>query len=252
YFQLTRLHKFPAGSNLVFWPGAWGVTLSACRVGMPAKQVFIQIGMYLLGSTLRHSAACVWNDICDREFDRQVVGFLILDPLYPLMKRWTHWPQAFLGLAMTWALPTAWVSINGFHVVSIPLVLLVGGTSWTIYYDTIYACQDRRDDIKAGIKSTAVLFGEYIRPIVFTFAVGFIASLTYGGVATGAGAPYFIITVIITSVELVWQMVALDFDNGVQCWTIFKINGNLVGATVWIGTFVDYLVRVRSCPSWAL
>ena len=88
YFQLTRLHKFPAGSNLVFWPGgewsqnvhlsvpniivAWGVALSACRVGMPIEQVLTQIGMYLVGSTLRHSAACVWNDICDREFDRQV------------------------------------------------------------------------------------------------------------------------------------------------------------------------------------
>ncbi|KIP03842.1 hypothetical protein PHLGIDRAFT_76952 [Phlebiopsis gigantea 11061_1 CR5-6] len=258
YFVLTRLHKFPAGSNLAFWPGAWGITLSAFRVGMTIEQALIQLGMYLLGCTLCHSAGCIWNDICDREFDRKVAvslhgavfllavlvalwmvtlsfaghngikvglfGFLSLVPWYPLMKRWTYWPQAFLGLAMTWALPTSWASINGFTDVSIPTVLLAGGISWTIYYDTIYACQDRGDDIQAGVKSTAVLFGSHMRSILCAFASGFVMALVYTGVATGASTAYFIVTVLMTALELAWQMYILDFTNEAQCWKVFKVS----------------------------
>jgi len=79
YLELTRLHKFPLGSILVFWPSAWGLTIAAYSVGLPARSLAVQTLMFALGSTLVHSAACVINDICDVDFDRQV-GMLCLIP----------------------------------------------------------------------------------------------------------------------------------------------------------------------------
>ncbi|TBU30646.1 UbiA prenyltransferase [Dichomitus squalens] len=289
YFRLTRLHKFPAGSDLIFWPSAWGVMLCARTEDLEITTVCAMILLYALGGTLRHGAGCCWNDICDVEFDRQVersksrplasgaismtgalalfaahyavlyylltlagdeafkvglVGLYIIDLIYPLMKRFTHWPQAILGLAMTWGLPTAWVSIRGYSDIDAAVVLYFGGVCWTIYYDTIYACQDRRDDIKAGVKSTAVLFGDWIRPILSFFAACFVASLVYAGVITEAGWLYYTITVGGAAACFAKQMLTIDFDNGEQCWQAFKTNGTLVGFLVWAGMAADYAAAV--------
>ncbi|KAI0653388.1 UbiA prenyltransferase [Cubamyces menziesii] len=285
YLTLTRLHKFPAGSILVFWPGAWGVILSARAVGLPAREVAIQTLIYAIGSTLRHNAACIWNDICDREFDRRVersktrplacgavsltgavlllvahiaacyllltlagfegrvglFGLFFLDVIYPLTKRWTYWPQAWLGLAMTWELPVSWISIQGYTYLETLTVLFCGSVCWTIYYDTIYACQDRRDDVKAGVKSTAVLFGDCVRPILSTFATLFLSSLIYVGYATSAGPWYLAITVAGTATCFVWQLSTVDFDDGGACWKTFKANGDLVGFVVWAGMMASYI-----------
>lgn len=90
YFELTRLHKFPTGTLLVFWPcgeyvssrviishisqafSAWGLTNAAFTVSIPPGQLGLHLAAYFVGSTILHSAACVINDICDRDFDRQV------------------------------------------------------------------------------------------------------------------------------------------------------------------------------------
>ncbi|KAI0331430.1 UbiA prenyltransferase [Cubamyces sp. BRFM 1775] len=246
---------------------AWGVILSARAVGLSAREVAIQTLAYAIGSTLRHNAACIWNDICDREFDRQVerskdrplacgavsltgavllmmahiaacyllltfagiegfrvglFGLFFLDVVYPLMKRWTYWPQAWL--AMTWELPVSWTSIRGYSDLETLAVLFCGGVCWTIYYDTIYACQDRRDDVKAGVKSTAVLFGNHIRPILSTFAVLFLSSLVYVGYTTSAGPLYYAISIAGAAMCLVCQMSTLHFDDSGACWKAFKMS----------------------------
>ncbi|KAI0653389.1 UbiA prenyltransferase [Cubamyces menziesii] len=286
YFALTRLHLFPAGAILVFWPGAWGVMLSARAVGLPPRSVVVQTLVYLLGSTLRHNAACIWNDICDRDFDRQVersknrplacnavsvagavvfllihvvvcclilslagteafnvglVGLCIPDFIYPLTKRWTYWPQAWLGLMMTWELLVSWISIRGYVQLGALGVLFCGGVCWTIYYDTIYACQDRCDDVKAGVKSTAILFGEHVRPILSVFATLFVMSLIYAGHETGAGPIFFAVSVAGSAACFAWQLTTLNFDDADECWRVFKANGNLVGMLVWAGMTADYV-----------
>ena len=96
--------------------------------------------------------------------------------------------------------------------------------SWTIVYDTIYACQDRRDDIKAGVKSTAVLFRDWIRLILSFFAACFVASLVYAGMITEAGYLYYTITVGGAAACFAWQMLSIDFDDGAQCWQAFKVS----------------------------
>ncbi|KAI0641952.1 UbiA prenyltransferase [Trametes meyenii] len=289
YFVLARLHKFPLGASLMFWPGAWGIVLSARMVKMAPQEVVVQTLLCLVGETLVHNAACIWNDMCDREYDRQVertktrplasgaismagagtfllahvivcclfltlagleglkvglVGLFVFNPIYPLTKRWTHWPQAWLGPVMTWGLAVAWVSIQGYTNLDALAALFFGGICWTIYYDTIYGCQDRRDDVKAGVKSTAVLFGAWVRPILTFFASLVVFSLVAAGRVMDSGPSYFAITVGGGVACFAWQMATLDFDDDKQCLKAFKANGNLVGFVLWAGMFVDYLQYV--------
>ena len=100
--------------------------------------------------------------------------------------------------------------------------------SWTIYYDTIYACQDRRDDVTAGVKSTAVLFGRHVRPILAIFAALFVTCLVYTGIATAASPGYYAITVAGSAVCLGWQLLTLDFDQPEACWKAFKVSGHRI------------------------
>ncbi|KAH9911514.1 UbiA prenyltransferase family [Fomitopsis serialis] len=256
YYRLTRKHNFPTGLDVVFWPCTWGLIMSAYALRLSPRSLAIQLAAYFVGATLRHSAACIWNDMCDIEIDRKVASLggaaillaahfiaclvilsyagdaafkwglfclCFLDPLYPLMKRWTDWPQLWLGFAMTWGLPVSWVSNFGEMNWYIVPVLLGGGVCWTIHYDTIYACQDRRDDIKAGVRSTAVLFGDWTRLILACFSACFVICLALAGGINHQG-PLFFITVAGTAFHLAWQLIVVDLDDSSDCHRIFKVS----------------------------
>ncbi|KZT02375.1 UbiA prenyltransferase [Laetiporus sulphureus 93-53] len=273
YWELARMHKFPAGSILVFWPCVWGYLLSPGSAGLSPRELTVHIFALLVGSTLLHSAACTINDICDIDFDRQVertknrplvtgavsifgatvflalqvlvffamlasvnqtallcgtFGVFPLHAFYPLMKRITWWPQAWLGLAMNWGLPTAWLIAAPKDVKSTAMwALTFGAFCWTIVYDTIYGCQDREDDVTAGVKSTALLFGDFVKPILAMFATVFVASLGYAGVVTGRSAVYFVLAVGGCAAHLSWQLLTLRADNPEDCWRKFNANGYL-------------------------
>jgi 4-hydroxybenzoate polyprenyltransferase len=105
---------------------------------------------------------------------------------YPFMKRITSWPQAVLGLAFSWGALIGWSAVTG--EIAAPAVWLYGSCIlWTIGYDTIYAVQDRRDDIEAGVKSTALLFGEYLVPVVALLYFGSVALAEVALLKAGAG-----------------------------------------------------------------
>ncbi|OBZ76828.1 4-hydroxybenzoate polyprenyltransferase, mitochondrial [Grifola frondosa] len=171
------------------------------------------------------------------------IGLFGVDMIYPFTKRWTNWPQFILGIAMTWGLPVAWISNTGSIDWNMIPVLFLGGMCWTIYYDTIYACQDRRDDVKAGVKSTAVLFGDAVRPILACFATAFVFCLAYAGMLNGNGMAYFVITVAGAAVHFAWQLTSVNFDIGADCWRIFKSNGDL-GYIMFAGMICDYALRI--------
>ncbi|KAH7917710.1 hypothetical protein BV22DRAFT_991490, partial [Leucogyrophana mollusca] len=114
-------------------------------------------------------------------FKLGLFGVFPLHALYPTMKRITNWPQLWLGLATNWGFPVAWVYLLGNVDPRIPTALFVGSVCWTVVFDTIYACQDRKEDAKLGVGSTAVLFGNQLRPILAIFATVFVASLAYAG-----------------------------------------------------------------------
>jgi len=171
-------------------------------------------------------------------------GVFPLHALYPLMKRWTHWPQAWLGLAMNWGIPVAWLTV--FPAMAdrrVPGLLFLGSLSWTILYDTIYACQDRKDDVKAGVNSTAVLFGSRVKEITSAFAGLFVACLYYAGIYNQQGLPYFLISVGGASLHCSWQLITLNPDDEKDCLNKFVAN-HLTGYIVWLGLMLDYMFKV--------
>ncbi|KAF9484267.1 UbiA prenyltransferase [Pholiota conissans] len=170
---------------------------------------------------------------------------LIRFVIYPLLKRCTHWPQAWLGIAMNFGFITAWsASVESFDV-SLLVSSLMGCWCWTMLYDTIYACQDIKDDVKVGVRSTAILFGTWIRPLLVGCGLLFLVMLSVAGLANTQGPAYFVISVGGTATHLIWQYMAVDLESPKSCWTNFKRNGHL-GWIVWAGLLVDYFQLVSS------
>ncbi|TPX74934.1 hypothetical protein CcCBS67573_g03796 [Chytriomyces confervae] len=113
---------------------------------------------------------------------------LFLVVVYPLMKRFTYWPQAVLGLAFNWGALLGWAAIMGSINLAVTVPLYLAGWCWTMVYDTIYALQDKNDDVAAGIKSTALLFGDNLKPILTGFSVASTALLATAGFMNDQGS----------------------------------------------------------------
>ncbi len=150
------------------------------------------------------------------------IASLALVFTYPLMKRVTFWPQFFLGLAFNWGAFLGWAAVRG--ELALPAVLLyAGGIMWTLGYDTIYAHQDRRDDVHAGIKSTARRFGLGSKPWLYAFYAGAVALFAAAGHTAELGWP-FQIGLGLGAAQLFWQVAAVDLDDAKDCLRKFKSN----------------------------
>lgn len=156
------------------------------------------------------------------------------------MKRWTHWPQAWLGLAMNWGVPVAWITVFN-HLINreVPILLFISSFAWTLIYDTIYACQDRKDDVKVGVNSTAVLFGNHVKEILALFTILFIAGLLFAGIYNDQGFYFFLISVGGSAMHCLWQLITLNPDNDKDCLNKFIANHN-IGYIIWMGQLLDY------------
>ncbi|KAJ8089998.1 hypothetical protein AAF712_015987 [Marasmius tenuissimus] len=172
-----------------------------------------------------------------------LLGVFPLHFFYPLMKRVTYWPQAWLGMAINYSLIIAYLTVSKGQFDAHILVLYAGCIAWTIEYDTIYAYQDIRDDTIIGIKSAAILFGfKYGRMILSGFAALFWASLFITGAQNGQGMWFFIISVGGAGLHLVWQLVTWKMEDWDDCSSKFVSNGYL-GALIWLGLLVDYCFK---------
>jgi len=156
------------------------------------------------------------------------------------LKRVTYWPQAWLGFAMNFGVVVAWSATTGSLDYPILGYMLAGTWCWTMLYDTIYACQDKKDDVKVGVNSTAILFGTWIKPLLYGLAVIFVVMLYLAGAANHQGPAYFAVSVGGTALHLVWQFATVDLEVSESCWTNFQRNGHL-GWVVWGGLMIDYL-----------
>jgi 4-hydroxybenzoate polyprenyltransferase len=172
---------------------------------------------------------------------------LPLFAIYPLLKRITYWPQAFLGIAMNFGFITSWIATTGSIDKYLILTVMTGCWFWTVMYDTIYACQDRADDIKAGVSSTAVLFGSWVRPIMKLFAAIFVSLLAVAGYLNQQGPFYFVLSVGGTAVQLIWRFSTLDLDVDQHCWRDFNRNAKL-GWIIWVGLLLDYVTKAGVIP----
>ena len=160
------------------------------------------------------------------QFNRFTIacGFasLLVVAVYPFMKRVTYWPQIVLGLAFSWGALMGWPAAFG-RLDWAPIILYAGSISWVIGYDTIYAHQDREDDLMIGIKSTAILFRENTAPMLIAFYIGAVLLIGAAGFLAGGGL-IFLVGLIAFAVHLGWQVKRLDVNDPALCLRLFKSN----------------------------
>lgn len=171
------------------------------------------------------------------------IASLLLVLIYPFMKRITNWPQFVLGLAFNWGALVGWSSQTG--ALALPaLALYVGSVAWTIGYDTIYAHQDKEDDLMLGLKSTALHFGTATPRWVAGFYIVAILAWSIGAVMAGAHVLTFLALAVVAA-HFVWQVVSLDPADADNCLTRFRSNRD-AGLILFAGLVADMGL------SWAL
>ncbi|KAF7331903.1 4-hydroxybenzoate polyprenyltransferase, mitochondrial [Mycena kentingensis (nom. inval.)] len=158
--------------------------------------------------------------------------------VYPLMKRITYWPQAVLGIAYNWGAMLGWSAVAGNTNWEICLPLYAGGVAWTLVYDSIYAHQDKRDDVGAGIRSTALLFGEKTRPILGALSTASIGLIGYSGYLNAQGAPFYL-GLSLAALQLGRIIYRTDYESRESCWRGF-VDCGWSGFLVWMGALADY------------
>lgn len=164
---------------------------------------------------------------------------LLLVVPYPLMKRITYWPQAWLGLTFNWGALLGWAAVKGS--IGWPAVLLyLGGILWTLGYDTIYAHQDKGDDQRVGIKSTALRFGDATRWWLLRFYGGAWLLFAVAGLAAGLKV-IFLAGLVLAGVQMLWQIYTLKLDDPADCLSKFKSN-RLFGWLFLAAILIDRLV----------
>jgi 4-hydroxybenzoate polyprenyltransferase len=156
------------------------------------------------------------------------IASLGLVVIYPFAKRFTWWPQLFLGLAFNWGALLAYAAHAG-RADSAAIALYVAGIFWTLYYDTIYAHQDREDDALIGVKSTARLFGAASRKWLNAFAamtlIMLLAAVSLSPIRQSLlPLGLAMIGIFAFGLHLMWQMRQLDLDNPASCLQIFRAN----------------------------
>lgn len=153
-----------------------------------------------------------------------LLGVAALGPvaIYPFMKRFTYWPQVFLGVAFNWGALIGWVAHTGAF--GWPAVALyASGIAWTLAYDTIYAYQDREDDALIGVKSTALRFGERPLPWMIGFSTAAVLLALLAVAAAGLGWPAWL-GVAAFGGHLAWQIARLRIENPALCLRLFRSN----------------------------
>ena len=154
---------------------------------------------------------------------------------YPLMKRYTYWPQLFLGITFNYGLILGWTSIsNEFNL--IPLIFYLGAIFWTLGYDTIYGFQDIKDDEIIGLKSTSIKFKSKPNVFLFICYTIFLTSLILIGVLNHLSNFYFLF-LILAFLHLFLQLKNLDINDPMKCLEIFKSNNSL-GVIIFISLIV--------------
>ena len=212
--KVARTKGRPLASGQISLGAAIACTLALCLVGLAILLQFNTFAVALgFGS----------------------VGIVLI---YPLMKRVTFWPQAVLGLAFSYGALMGWAAYWGDLAVA-PIVLYAASIAWTIGYDTIYAHQDKEDDVLAGLKSTALRFGSSTPAWLSLFFGITIGGLAFAGWSIGAGL-WFYCGLAAAAAHLVWQVTTLDIDDPDNCLQRFRSNHGF-GAIVFLAIVADII-----------
>ena len=284
WLELTRLDR-PVGIGLLLWPTLWALWLAA--EGLPPADLLaiFLLGVVLTrsaGCVVNDYADRDFDGHVERTRGRPIpdgrvkprealsiaavlmgLAFLLVlltDPLtitlaflaaglavlYPFTKRMTHMPQLFLGMAFSMAIPMAFSAVTG-SVPEIAWLLFVANLLWTVAYDTEYAMVDRPWDLKVGIKSTAILFGEQDRLMIGVLQVAVIACLVMVGTRLELGAAWYA-GVAGAAGLLGWQQWLIRSRDLDACFKAFRAN-NLVGLIVFLGAAADFALTAATAPA---
>jgi len=198
---------------------------------IPSKEalaLFVVLCLLAFGLVLSTNALTVYLSF----------GVVALAALYPFMKRHTHWPQAFLGAAFGWSVPMAFAAQSG-AVPPAAWLIFAANICWVIAYDTMYAMVDRDDDLKVGVKSTAVLFASWDRHIIGLFQISFLALMIAAGIAFGLAPLFYAGLAVAAAFAAYHQRLILGREKEL-CFKAF-LNNNLLGAAIFIGLMLSYL-----------
>jgi len=159
---------------------------------------------------------------------------------YPLMKRFTYWPQLFLGVTFNYGLILGWTSINS-EISIVPMIFYLGAIFWTLGYDTIYGFQDIKDDEIIGVKSTSLKFKNNPKFFIFLCYLIFIVVLTYLGILMNFNKIYFGGLILITMHLFIFQIKNLDINLKSKCLKIFKSN-NFLGLLIFLNLLIGKII----------
>jgi 4-hydroxybenzoate polyprenyltransferase len=171
-----------------------------------------------------------------------VLGLASAAPIavYPFMKRVTDWPQLFLGVAFNWGALLGWTAVTG-SLAWPPLLLYAGGIAWTLAYDTIYAHQDKEDDLLIGLKSTALKFGALTPRWLALFFTLALLLIWLAGLLAGAGW-VFTTAIVAAAFHAIWQLRHLDIADPGRCLMLFRSNRDF-GLLIVAGAVLDSLMK---------
>ncbi len=275
YWQLMRLNR-PIGTLLLLWPTLWSLWLAA--KGVPEWHILLIFiaGVAIMraagcvindyadrnidghvertrqrplvsGAVSPGGALTLFAILCLLAFGlvlmtnpltiKLSVGGLLLAFCYPFMKRFTYLPQVVLGAAFAWSIPMAYTAQLGQLNADIWLIYITV-VIWTVVYDTFYAMVDRNDDIKIGVKSSAILFGEHDRLITAVLQILVVGCLLIVGQKFHMGL-YYYTGVAVASLLFFYQQYLIRDRRRQECFKAF-LNNNWVGCSIFLGIAVDY------------
>jgi len=165
------------------------------------------------------------------------LGSMPLAFSYPLMKRFTYWPQLFLGVTFNYGLILGWTAIHG-KIDLIPIVLYLGAIFWTLGYDTIYGLQDVKDDEIIGLKSTSLKFKKNYKEFVFVCYSIFLICLIFSGYLIKLNLISLIFLILLFIYALFFEIKKVDINNSSSCLKAFKLNnfmGLIIFLILWFG-----------------
>ena len=164
------------------------------------------------------------------------LGSMPLAFTYPLMKRFTYWPQLFLGITFNYGLILGWTSITG-KIDLVPIIFYLGAIFWTLGYDTIYGYQDIKDDEIIGLKSTSIKFKNKPKYFLVTCYTSLLSLFAIGGYYMNFHYSYFILLILPMLQLFLYQIKTFNTGNPKICLTVFKSN-NMLGLIIFLNILI--------------
>ena len=164
------------------------------------------------------------------------LGSMPLAFTYPLMKRFTYWPQLFLGITFNYGLILGWTSITG-KLDLVPIIFYLGAIFWTLGYDTIYGYQDIKDDEIIGLKSTSIKFKNKPKYFLVTCYTSLLTLFAIGGYYMKFHYSYFVLLILPMLHLFLYQIKTFNTDNPKSCLTVFKSN-NMLGLIIFLNILI--------------